>query len=143
MKVISLIKKIFLNYISFFRKQTCPWCNNRCISFWQKIRLSHNNWDMSSLRKRECPVCKKKLTVKDSKITTFIAYSLIIVLGLDIVLSFIDCGFLPQFGFPYRWLLIPLILLIVTPTQKIIRDEEFEERASRQRKIEEQKKIQY
>lgn len=143
MKGMLRIKKFFINYFGLFRKQTCPWCNNCCISFWQKIRLSHSDWDMSSLRKRECPVCKKKLTVKDSKITSIIVCFLIITLVLDIVLGFFDCGFLPRLGFPYRWLLIPLIILIATPTQRIIRDEKFEELSTRQKTIEEQKKVQY
>lgn len=50
-----MIKKLWKQYSSSFGKQMCPICENKCISFYKKRRLSTSIYD------NRCPNCKQEL----------------------------------------------------------------------------------
>lgn len=122
MRVMSQIKKSLINYINLFKKQECPWCREKCISYWRKIRLQSNNWDLSRYRKRECPECKKKLKLKTplkAKIFTAIVEILLLVCLFLTIVGYIHSTF--KF---WAIFLIGYLTLYAIPVEEIVCDEE-------------------
>lgn len=123
MRGMSRIKTFWHNYIQLFRAQECPWCGNKCITYWKKIRLQSNIWDLSYYRKRECPICKKKLKLKTprvSKICLNIILVLMIVTTIMTILGYINASLDYRF---WSCFLIAYLLLFCIPLEKIVRDE--------------------
>ena len=140
MRVISRIKEFIVGYLRKFKKKKCPWCEEECIPYWRVIRLQHSDWDLSSLRKRECPNCKKKLTVKSPRWVKICDAVFLVLIIITIILDCKNIFIIETIDFSIRvCIIVAYLLFVVIPNHIVEKDTKYEELAIRQRKREEAK----